>query len=145
MAEAARDILQRVVDEVGATLMTGDWDTYAGQVLLPFTLQTGRATMVIETVDDLREGFNRFHEMIVVQKLTDYIRLVETAQHTAPDMIEGIYVSHLMRHAHRVVEPYRSTMWLREVNGRWKIPHIRNELNNASWPLLTPRPPKRGT
>jgi len=145
MAEAADDILQRVVDEVGAALMAGDWDSYVGHVLLPFTLQTGRATMVIETADELRAGFDRFHEMIVVQKLTDYIRLVDAANYTAPDTIEGTYVSHLMRHAHRVVEPYGSTMWLRQVDGRWRIPRIRNELNNASWPLLTPRPPARGT
>lgn len=141
MAGSAQDILQRIVDDVGAATLAGDWDGYAGHVLLPFTLQTGRATMVIETEDDLRAGFAMFHEMIVVQKVTDLIRIVETAEFTGPDAIEGSYVSHLLSHAHRVVPPFRSTMLLRNVDGHWRIPRITNSLNNESWPLLTPRPP----
>lgn len=135
----AMDLLQSYLDEIGNAVLLGDWDTYRNHVTLPFTLITETATMVVETEDDLRKGFDSFHDMLTFQKVTQYIRLADSAVALSDTLISGRYVSHFMAGSHRIIPPFRSTMTLRLIGNSWRAVAITNSISNMQWPIQVPR------
>jgi len=143
----AMQLLQSCLDEIGAATMAGDWQTYRAHVELPFTLITETATMLVETEAELRKGFDSFHDMLKFQKVTQYVRLADSAVELSDTLISGRYVSHFIAGAHRIVPPFRSTMTLRLVGNSWRAVAITNSLSNMQWPIQVPRvdQPLKGT
>jgi hypothetical protein len=135
----AMQLVQSYLDEIGNAVLVGDWATYRNHVILPFTLITETATIVVTTEEDLRAGFDSFHAMLQFQRITQYIRLVETAVDLSDTLISGRYVSHFMAGAHRIVPPFRSTMTLRLVGNSWRAVAIVNSISNMQWPIQVPR------
>ena len=131
-------IVQSYLDDVGAAVLAGDWDAYACRVVLPFQLTTLTAELVVRTEKDLRAGFDDFHLMLCAQRITDYVRLVESAAMTADQLLTGRYTSHLVAGDRRMIEPYASDITLRLVGNLWRATAISNSLINSRWPLLTP-------
>lgn len=138
----AAAILQTYLDEIAAAVMAGDFAAYRAGVVLPFHLVTHTANLTVSTEAELHDGFTSFHGMLRSQKVTDYIRLVESAQSLDPDLITGRYVSHLISGGMRVLDPFHSQITLRHVGGRWCAASITNALANSRWPLLMPSLPK---
>ena len=141
----AMQLLQSYLDEIGTAVLVGDWETYRAHVALPFTLITEAATLTVETEEDLRKGFDSFHDMLRFQKVTQYIRLADSAVALSDTLISGRYVSHFIAGAHRIIPPFRSTMTLRLIGNRWVAVAITNSTSNMQWPIQVPRvdqPPK---
>ncbi|MDO8885276.1 hypothetical protein [Pseudotabrizicola sp.] len=134
----AAAILQTYLDEIAAAVMAGDFVAYRVGVVLPFHLVTHTANMTISTEDDLRVGFETFCGMLKSQRVTDYIRLVESAQDIDSSLITGRYVSHLISGGMRVIDPFHSQITLRHDEGRWRAASITNALANSRWPVLMP-------
>lgn len=132
------EILQSYLDDVGAAVLTGDWDAYQARVLLPFQLSTQTATLTVSTTTDLRAGFDDFHQMLRIQRVTDYVRIVDRADLMPDGQISGHYRSHLMAGGHRMMPPFKSEITLRLVGNLWRATAITNELTNSRWPILTP-------
>jgi hypothetical protein len=132
------DILQDYLDRIATAVLTGDWATYEAGVVLPFHLVTHAANITVATQDDLRAGFDAFHQTLQIQRVTDFIRLVETAKLLDKDLISGRYVTHLMAGSHRIIPPYTSQITLRRQDGIWRAASITNALANSRWPLLMP-------
>lgn len=135
-------ILQTYLDDIAAAVMAGDFAAYRAGVALPFYLVTHSANLTVTTEAELRDGFTSFHGMLKSQKVTDYIRLVESAQMLDPELITGRYVSHLIAGGMRVMDPFHSQITLRLVDGRWCAASITNALANSRWPLSMPSLPK---
>lgn len=135
----AMDLLQSYLDEIGTAVLVGDWDTYRNHVGLPFTLITETATLAVTTEDDLRKGFDSFHDMLKFQKVTQYIRLADSAVALSDTLISGRYVSHFMAGSHRIISPFRSTMTLRLIGNTWRAVAITNSISNMQWPIQVPR------
>lgn len=135
----ALQILQSYLDETSEACLKGDWDTYAATVELPFVFMTQTATTCITTREELQLGFDAYHAMIKHQRVTDYVRLTETAVELDQGLISGRYTSHLLAGSHRIVPPFRSSITLRLSGNRWRAASISNVLVNAEWPLLMPR------
>jgi len=131
---------ERVVDRMAESCMAGDWPAFRDGMILPFTLHTAGATLVVKDEIQLRQGFDNFVQMLRVQGVTDYIRPVLDADCPAPDRLDGIYESHLLRNAVRVVPSYRSRAQLRRVDGLWRFERIVNTWENDRWPVTTPIP-----
>ena len=134
----ALQVMQSWLDEAGNATLVGDWDTYRACVVLPFHLITEKATMVVDTEDVLRRGFDEFRQNLAIMRVTDYIRLGESAAEIGPDLIAGRYVTHLMSNAHRIVPPFRSHVTLRRQGNRWCAASIVNALSNTQWPIASP-------
>ena len=132
----AAAILQTYLDEMSTSVMTGDFATYLAGVALPFHLVTQAESVSLATEDDLRIGFESFHAMLKSQKVTDYIRLVESAQVLDPDLIAGKYITHVIAGSLRVFEPFSSQITLRRVEDRWCAASITNAIAKSRWPLL---------
>lgn len=135
----AMKLLQSYLDQIGTAVLVGDWDTYRAHVELPFTLITETATLNVDTEEDLRKGFDSFHDMLKFQKVTQYIRLADSAVDLSDTLIVGRYVSHFIAGAHRIIPPFRSTMTLRLIGNRWRAVAITNSISNMQWPIQVPR------
>ena len=144
----AADILQIYLDEVSQAVMTDDWETYRARISLPCRIVSHNENKVVSTVQDLKDGFDQFRDTLRLQRVTDYIRLVEAAAQLDADLISGRYVSHLISGSHRLMPPFRSEMTLRLVGARWCAVSVTNSLPNSRWPLvqvaLNPDDPSEG-
>lgn len=132
----AHAILQSYLDEVSRAVLTDDWDTYRDSITLPCHIISHDESKVVATAEDLKSGFELFRDTLQIQKVTDYIRLVESAAQLDPDLISGKYVSHILASGHRVLPPFRSQMTLRLVGNRWRAASVSNALANSRWPLV---------
>lgn len=135
----AMELVQSYLDEIGTAVLVGDWDTYRTHVGLPFTLITENATIVVATEEDLRKGFDSFHHMLMFQKVTQYIRLADSAVSLSDTLISGRYVSHFIAGSHRILPPFRSTITLRLIGNTWRAVAITNSISNMQWPIQVPR------
>lgn len=130
------DILQSYLDAVSIAVMTDDWDTYCAGICLPCHIISHNESKVVATVDDLKVGFDQFRDTLRIQRVTDYIRLVESATQLDQELISGRYVSHLICGSHRLMPPFRSEITLRLVENRWRAASVTNSLPNSRWPLM---------
>jgi hypothetical protein len=141
-------ILQTYLDQVSLAVMTDDWPTYCARVALPCHIVSHNENKVVATVEDLKQGFDQFRDTLRMQRVTDYIRLVEAASQLDQDLISGRYVSHLISGSHRLMPPFRSEMTLRRVGAQWCAVSVTNSLPNSRWPLvrlaLNPDDPSEG-
>ena len=135
----ALQLMQSYLDEIGSAVLLGDWDAYRNHVALPFTLITETATLRVATEDDLRKGFDSFHEMLKFQKVTQYVRLADSAEALSDTLISGRYVSHFIAGSHRIIPPFRSTITLRLIGNTWRAVAITNSISNMQWPIQVPR------
>jgi hypothetical protein len=132
----SRQILQAYLDEVAAAVMAEDWPTYRDSVELPCRIVTHDEDKLVTTEEDLRAGYDVFRDTLRSQRITDYIRLVESASRPGNDLIAGSYTSHLLSGGQRILPPFRSEMTLRLVGNRWRAVSVTNALANSRWPLL---------
>ncbi|MFN4159602.1 MAG: hypothetical protein ACK4GO_14525 [Gemmobacter sp.] len=132
----APQILQLYLDEVAASVMRDDYAFYRSRVSLPFQLVTHAASLHITTEDELRQGFVTFAGTLRIQRVTDYLRLVEGGEFLDDALITGRYITHMMAGAHRILAPFRSSITLRLEGGIWRGASITNALANSRWPLL---------
>jgi hypothetical protein len=144
----ADTILQAYLDTISTAVMANDWATYEAGMVLPFHLVTHAANISITTSEDLRAGFDTFRQTLTLQRVTDFIRLVESAKRIDKDLISGSYVTHLLSGGHRLLDPYTSQITLRRLDGTWRAASISNALANSRWPILLHGshsiPPKEG-
>jgi len=135
----AAEILQARLDAVSAICMAGDWPAYRAAVRLPFSLGTAAAAFTIDTDDELRKGFEVFLSMLRLRGVTDYLRIVRSAEFDGAHRITGSYDSHLLRNAERVVPEFHSDVELECHDGIWLFTRITNTWDNARWPVVTPQ------
>lgn len=129
-------ILQTYLNAVGAAVMADDWPTYSAAVSLPCLILTSDESKVVASLDELRAGFDLFRDTLRMQRVTDYVRLVEHAAQAGPGLISGRYVTHVISGGHRVVHAFQSHMTLRQIGVHWCAVSVTNALPNSRWPLV---------
>ena len=132
----ASAILQAYLDEVGRTVMTDDWNGYNQCVDLPCHIITDNENKIVATTEDLRAGFDMFCSNLHAQRVTDYIRLVDSAQQQDPGLIRGRYITHMIAGSQRLMPPFMSEITLRLVGNRWRAVLVNTALANSRWPLI---------
>lgn len=141
-------LLQTYLDQVSQAVMTDDWPAYCARIALPCHIVSHNENKLVTTVEDLRAGFDQFRDTLRMQRVTDYIRLVEAASQLDADLISGRYVSHLISGSHRLIPPFRSEITLRLAGTEWCAVSVTNSLPNSRWPLvrleLNPDDPSEG-
>jgi hypothetical protein len=135
----SRAILQSYLDEVSAAALNNDWETYRKAIHLPCAVISHTGSKIVATEEDLRAGFDDFCSTLRIQRVTDYIRLVDQATMLDEDLISGSYISHVISGGQRILAPFRSNMTLRKVGGRWCAASVSNGLANSRWPFVRPK------
>lgn len=132
-------IFQGHLDAVSRCVMTEDFDGYADQVILPFTLMTGVATIWVTCRDQLEEGFEGFAATMQDLGVTRLDRRAHAILKLGPDVIVGSYVTRTLIGTTEIIPPFRSVLTLRRDAGRWKAASISNDTQNERWPVLFPK------
>ncbi|SEN29498.1 hypothetical protein SAMN05216227_1010110 [Pseudorhodobacter antarcticus] len=134
--QAAEAILQAYLDKVADAVMHDDWPRYLAAMTLPFHLVTHNGNIALTTEADLRATYDGFRQTLQVQRVTDYIRLVQTAKQIDDDLITGSYITHLLSGGQRLLDPFTSQITLRRSESVWCAVSITNALVSSRWPLL---------
>ena len=132
----ATKILQSYLDDASLAVMTGDWETFRNGISLPIHIISHDESKMIFTAEELKLGFDHFCNTLRTQKVTDYVRLVESARQLDDALISGSYVSHLIAGSHRLTPPFTSEMTLRLVGNSWRAVSVTNALAKSRWPLV---------
>ena len=112
--------LQIFLDEVAGAVLRQDFAAYRECMALPFQVVTHTASLQIEYDHNLRQRFDTYAQAMRLQRITDWLRLVEGAEELDEALITGRYVTHMMAGAHRVMPPFRSQITLRsEASTGW--------------------------
>ncbi len=130
------DIAQAYLDEAAAAVLADDWVTYRAGISLPCATVSRDGTTIIRTEAALRAGYDGIRAMLIGQGVTDYIKMVETAQFLDKDLISVSYLSHILVSGHRIMPPFRSMLDLRFEGRRWRAAGVTNGLSQNQWPPM---------
>lgn len=106
---------------------------------MPCRIVTQSEDFVIESKADLAECAKLYHKSITGMGANNYIRLVSEAEFLAEDYIEGLHITHTLKDAISLVPSYQNRVVLVRSNGVWRASIVRSELQNASWPITSPK------
>lgn len=132
----AAAILQDFLDAVSETIMLDDWDGFRDAVSLPLHIISHDESKVVTTEAELKLIFDQFRNTLRFQKVTDYIRLVDSATLLDRFLISGNYITHLLARGHRILVPFRSQMTLRLQANRWRVASVTNGITTSRWRLI---------
>jgi hypothetical protein len=127
------------LDRVARTFFDDDFPAYADAVEQPFVLVTATRTLIADTPDALRAGFEQFRDMLRDQGATDMIRLAQNVLPVGSTLLTGTYETHILRGGTRLFEPFASVMTLRLSGTTWRAACITNAMTNERWPIHLPR------
>ena len=131
------------LDMVRNALIVGDFALYSQCMMLPLTLMSPHAHRVVTTEQGLRDTFHTYLAALCSQQVTNMIPMAEKAERMAADAITCDYVTHALRHGHRVAPPHKSRMTLRHQGGAWRTSAINNAFYNSN--LVDPGAPRLTT
>ena len=132
----AKDILQSYLDDMRDVVMLERFEAYAAHIQLPLNILTSSANITVRTLEDLRDGFDDFTEMMQSLGVTDMIRTVKLARFIGNDHVVGIYETRLMKGSRLALAPFHSKMWVGSYDGVWKAGKIHNTTKESRWPML---------
>ena len=133
MADSA---FTRIADQLTRSLLTGDFALYAGLMDLPLTTTPrGGTAYVLADIAALRRDFDLYHAAIRAQGVTDIYRAVKAVDR--PDAATALVLveTHILRHAHRLTEPFASQFLLRRHGADWRISAIESSEGHINWTL----------
>ncbi len=139
LALTAKCIYQDHLDRLSEAVLSGDIDALIAGHTMPVRIVTQTEDFVIETQADLAECATLFHKSIKGMGANNYIRLVSEAEFLTEDCIEGQHVTHTLKDAISLVPSYQNRMVLVRKDGIWRSSVVRSGLENASWPIASPK------
>lgn len=130
---------QRWLDRVAAAFFENSFEVYRDAVILPLTVTTQKATMIVETEAELRQGFDAWADMLKAQQATDMIRTARSVEMMDDAMMFGVYDTEILAGARRVITPFTSFMLLRREDDVWRAATVTSGMSNESWPITVPK------
>lgn len=130
-----RKIYQATLDALSAAVLQGDVAVARQLIKLPWTVRTLTATLVIDTDAALVAGLLTYTATLQAQRVTDYIRIVRSADYLSPEAIAGSHTTHTLRGAVVVVPPYENRMVLHLDRGDWRVVVADHDMVNDRWPI----------
>ncbi|KIN70845.1 hypothetical protein Z945_3309 [Sulfitobacter noctilucae] len=116
---AALAVYQRHLDTLTRALLAGRFEDFAQNLRFPHEVVTMSNRFIAKTAEDAKQMFHDFRTCLTAEGITDLVRIAQDARFVGDDEITGSHISHRMRGANRVIEPYQNQ--LRLVRGTDKI------------------------
>ncbi|MDA7427558.1 hypothetical protein PGB28_03735 [Primorskyibacter aestuariivivens] len=130
---------QTWLDRIGDTFFANDYATYRDAIELPLMLVTRSSTLMIDSDDKLRQGFDAWVGMIEGYGITHMVRSARDVSMLGDGLMAGFYETELLRaDASRVVPPFSSSMQLRLQGDDWRCISVTSGLRNSDWPIDRP-------
>ena len=127
--------LQSYLDQTVDSFIENDPETFIGLLDLPFTVISTQGTQVATSQEELRIAHQAYVSTIRAHGVTDLIRLAQQTISVEPDLVVGVYETHVLRNGHRLVDPYRSAIMLRRKGEMWIATSVMNSSAHTDWVL----------
>ncbi len=122
-------IYQEHLDALSTAILAADLQVGRERLAIPYFIQTLDISIAIKTEEEFKKIFLAVGTSMRAEGVTEQIRIVKNATFTAPDEIIGTHVTHRMRRATRLIDPYPSRVRLvRDAENKWRETHSSNAL-----------------
>ncbi|MEM6610265.1 MAG: hypothetical protein AAF689_17010 [Pseudomonadota bacterium] len=121
--EDAKALLQEFLDQGAAAILASDADEFFKRVSFPHILITEDSEAVYHSATELRPQFFSVSRALRGNGVTDYLRIVASAVFEDENTILGDWVTHVIRHSHRLIPPYPARARIHCKDGLWKVSH----------------------
>lgn len=138
-AQSCKAIFQTVLDLTSDALMAFDQEVLTAHVGLPVHMRTQTSKFTLETHEQVLSGLKVMQQSFKAQGVNHYIRLLTHAEYLSEDYIEGHYITHTLRNAVPVVPAFPNRAILRRKDDQWQFTQVDSAMQNAKWPISTPR------
>ncbi|WP_439154230.1 hypothetical protein [Yoonia sp.] len=135
----AEIFFQQWLDEVGDAFFANQFDVYENAVTLPLEIVSDGHASQIETVDALRLKFDTWVDMLRIHRVTDMIRIADSIERVAPDMVVGNYRTEILSNGARTMPPFASAMTLQKRGNMWRATRVTTGMTRDQWPLFFTR------
>jgi hypothetical protein len=132
--QRARDVYQRLLDEIGEAVIVEDKDRYTENFLLPHCLQTLDKSFDIQTVLELENLFFKMVERLKKFDVIELTRWCTVANFVDAKTIRGCHETRLINRNFVIVEDYIALSTLTLVDGMWKVSSSQYAEPNPSIP-----------
>lgn len=130
---------QAYLDRVVDANRSGDFAAFEACLALPLAVMCLEGTAVMTTRDELRGSFEAYRLNLERLGVTDYVRTASALHVIGPGCAMGVYQTHLLRNGVRMVEPYSTSVTLREMGGGWRATSLATAVPGAAhWFRLPP-------
>jgi hypothetical protein len=129
-------LLFAIGDQLTKALISGSFDQYRALMDLPLRIVPQGATgYVLHTDAELQADFQLYHAVIKAQGVTDIYRQFRRQETLSDGAISITFTTHVLVKAHRIFDPFETTMRLIERPGGWRISHIESVEDHIKWTL----------
>lgn len=127
---------EQIAEMINRGLLDGDYGIYRSAFRLPLRVEPrGGLPFVLADDDALRKDWQLYRDAIAIQGVTDIVREVREIAEIAPDRIEVTVQTNMLRHAQRIVDPFKTQFVLRSEGTEWRIAILRSSLGHINWTL----------
>ncbi|MFD1507903.1 hypothetical protein [Lacimonas salitolerans] len=127
---------EQIAERITSGLLEGKYDTYRSAFLLPLRVEPrGGVPYVLADDDALRKDWQLYRDAILIQGVTDIVREVLGIAEIEPDRIEVTVETNMLRHAQRIVDPFKTQFVLQPEGAEWRIAILRSSLGHINWTL----------
>lgn len=133
-----QDDFENFLKDISDCFVTGDFDQWAGIVLLPLSLITKDGLVVLTTRDELRVNFEHYLTAAKIMRLDTVSRRPISLEDCGDGTFIATYQTELMSGGVRAEKPYVSSALLRTLDGRIRMMSIMNARGHHNWTGVTP-------
>ena len=127
---------EQIAERITRGLLDGKFDLYRSAVHLPLRVEPrGGVPYVLADDDALRADWQLYRDAILIQGVTDLVREVLAITEIETDWIEVTVETNMLRHAQRIVDPFKTQFVLRPCDDGWRIAILRSSLGHIHWTL----------
>ena len=117
----AHKIVEHLLDETGAALMSGDFQRLMECFQLPYEIGTFAGQRTVTSEAEMRTTFDGVRTHLQARNVTDLVRRCMEAEFLDPETIDSTHESRVMAGPVQVQETFvvYSRQWI--VDGRWRV------------------------
>ena len=133
MTEAEFEIF---LDEASDCFLQADFELWASLVTLPFTMITATGPVVLSTLEELRDHFDRYIAAAAGLRLDLISRRQISLEGCDDGTFIGTYETELLSRGKRVAALYTASVLLHRRGGKWKMSTVLNARGNYDWLVI---------
>ncbi|MEM6940248.1 MAG: hypothetical protein AAF943_04600 [Pseudomonadota bacterium] len=118
---SAREIYQKLLDDIGDAFQREDFDVYVTYFVFPQRVQTFDRSVTLNGPEDLQKVFERMLARLNHLNIVDFARVCLMAQQIDDTTIYGYHETKLINRDLFITEAYTALSVLRLMPGGWRV------------------------
>jgi|TARA_E500000305_G_scaffold111816_1_gene127929 hypothetical protein len=126
------------LDDISTCFTTGDFDTWANRILLPFSMVQKRGPVMFQTRHELKADFDLYLQACEIMKLDEIYRRPISLEDCHDGTFIATYETQLLSHGQRATAPYTASALIHATEDGYKMSSILNALGHQAWTGTSP-------